>query len=79
MCIPPEERIDGLHFNIADFHKEMKFMQVAIMLKYLKGRNFGGNQIWRLAKYIILMKFLGSLEDGNRQVSPFGQKMFEIK
>lgn len=24
----PEERLDGMHFEIADFHTEMKFMQV---------------------------------------------------
>ena len=24
----PEDRFDGLHFEIADFHTEMKFMQV---------------------------------------------------
>ena len=24
----PEERFEGMHFEIADFHTEMKFMQV---------------------------------------------------
>lgn len=30
----PEERLDGIHFEIADFHAQMKFLQVHISTVY---------------------------------------------
>jgi predicted XRE-type DNA-binding protein len=40
----PQERFENMHFEIADFHSEMKFMQVRVYMRvYIKS---WGKQNW---------------------------------
>ena len=37
-----EERLDGIHMEVADFHGQMKFLQVRLLIFILWGRSIAG-------------------------------------